>query len=380
MSLNLIISFINNKYDKALVLKDSCKAFDEKKKRIYSVTYFFKFLHILNIVYPILSNYSISIETIELNESVYPILYTRYIGKPIEIYFNNCLASENYDYEFRNYSLYFHSNYSYYNIVFIWNDSFIDVENNGIDSTILTDENIIETNNQIFNEKTTIDISDSNVLEVDTQNDVIQPKKININAKKLFQNCNIIKTINFENFDTTRIFHTERMFDSCTSLTSIYYFYPENAQDMSYLFNNCISLIFIDFNNPVKWFNNKVTNMEYMFANCSSLTLVELLNFNTSNVFNFDSMFLNCSNLTSLNLNHFDTSQAINMDIMFGNCKSLTSLNLNSFNTYKITNMSFLFVNCSKLSVLNIDNFITTNVISMNSIFYNCYSLISLNF
>ena len=261
MSLNLIISFINNKYDKALVLKDSCKAYNEKKKWIYSVTYIFKFLLILNIVYPILSNYSISIETIELNESVYPILYTRYIGKPIEIYFNNCLASENYDYEFRNYSLYFHSNYSYYNIVFIWNDSFIDVENNGIDSTILTDENIIETNNQIFNEKTTIDISDSNVLEVDTQNDVIQPKKININAKKLFQNCNIIKTINFENFDTTRIFNMERMFDSCTSLTSIYYFYPENAQDMSYLFNNCISLIFIDFNNPVKWFNNKVTNM-----------------------------------------------------------------------------------------------------------------------
>ena len=93
MSLNLIISFINNKYDKALVLKDSCKAYNEKKKWIYSVTYIFKFLLILNIVYPILSNYSISIETIELNESVYPILYTRYIGKPIEIYFNNCLAS-----------------------------------------------------------------------------------------------------------------------------------------------------------------------------------------------------------------------------------------------------------------------------------------------
>ena len=29
MSLNLIISFINNKYDKALVLKDSCKAYNE---------------------------------------------------------------------------------------------------------------------------------------------------------------------------------------------------------------------------------------------------------------------------------------------------------------------------------------------------------------
>ena len=66
MSLKLINSFINNKYDKALVLKDSCKTFDEKKKRIYSVTYFFKFLLILNIVYPILSNYSISVETIEL--------------------------------------------------------------------------------------------------------------------------------------------------------------------------------------------------------------------------------------------------------------------------------------------------------------------------
>ena len=122
--------------------------------------------------------------------------------------------------------------------------------------------------------------------------------------------------------------------------------------------------------------------MHSMFYNCSSLILLNLNNFNTSNVINMGSMFYGCSSLISLNINNFDTSKVTDIAYMFYGCSSLISLNLNNFDTTKITRdgyMHSMFYGCSSLISLNINNFDTSKVTDIAYMFYGCSSLISLN-
>ena len=97
---------------------------------------------------------------------------------------------------------------------------------------------------------------------------------------------------------------------------------------------------------------SEVTNMSKMFDGCSSLTSLNLSNFNTSSVTNMSEMFSGCSGLTSLNVFKFNTSSVTNMSEMFSGCSGLTSLNVSKFNTSAVTNMSGMFTNCSGLKTI----------------------------
>ena len=99
-----------------------------------------------------------------------------------------------------------------------------------------------------------------------------------------------------------------------------------------------------------------LTSCYYMFYNCQNLTLLDLNNFNTSNVTNMSHMFHFCSKLTSLDLSNFDTSEVTNMQSMFANCTSLTSLDLSNFDTSKVTSMGYMFNDCNKLTSLNLSS------------------------
>ena len=122
------------------------------------------------------------------------------------------------------------------------------------------------------------------------------------------------------------------MFDSCKSLTSVFNFSPENVQDMSYLFHNCISLTYVEFNNTENLTYTKATNMKFMFSNCISLAFINLSDFKTDNVKNMNSMFYECENLNSINFgDNFDTSLVTNMEHFFYFFISLVSLDLQTF-------------------------------------------------
>ena len=66
----------------------------------------------------------------------------------------------------------------------------------------------------------------------------------------------------------------------------------------------------------------KVTSMSYMFNNCSSLITLNLSSFNTENVIKMYNMFDGCSSLTSLNMSSFNADKA-NISGMFAGCKNL---------------------------------------------------------
>jgi len=121
---------------------------------------------------------------------------------------------------------------------------------------------------------------------------------------------------NAPKFNTSNITNFVRMFEMCSSLTSIPQFDTSSGTDF-----NC------------------------MFFNCESLTTVPLLD--TSSGTNFESMFSNCLLLTNIPM--FDTSNGTDFSYMFGMCRSLTAIP--SLNTSNGTDFSYMFYNCSSLTI-----------------------------
>ena len=108
-----------------------------------------------------------------------------------------------------------------------------------------------------------------------------------------------------------------------------------------------------------------------MFQKSQTLVL-NLKNFDTSNVFDMNSMFAN-SQVKSLDLSSFDTSKVENMSGMFDGSQA-TSLDLSSFNTSNVTLMSGMFAE-SQAKTLDLSNFNTSNVTNMSYMFYSATNL-----
>jgi len=67
-------------------------------------------------------------------------------------------------------------------------------------------------------------------------------------------------------------------------------------------------------------------------------------------------MFYYCSSLTILDVSNFDTSQVTDMGYMFAGCSNITGLDLSSFNTAKVNYMVRMFSGCTSLEDLDLSN------------------------
>ena len=158
--------------------------------------------------------------------------------------------------------------------------------------------------------------------------------------KEMFKTINDIISIDFSNFDTSKVTELNSMFDNC--------------QVKSINFNN--------FNTSI------VTDMSGMFSG-TSFTSLDLSNFKTSRVKSMRYMFNYCMLLKELNIASFDTSSVINMDYMFSHAESLVLLNLHNFDTSSVTNMANMFDGCKSLLYINLFSFQEKNGVNINEIF-----------
>ena len=151
-----------------------------------------------------------------------------------------------------------------------------------------------------------------------------------------------------------------------------------NIIDISYMFCNCSSLIFLP--DISKWNTEKVNNMSYMFFQCSSLiSLPGISEWNTNNVTDMNNMFYNCSSLISLpDISKWNVNKVTSMYWMFNKCSSLISLpDISKWNITKVHNLISMFSNCSSLiSLPDISKWNTNNVSNMYWMFTDCLSLI----
>lgn len=113
-----------------------------------------------------------------------------------------------------------------------------------------------------------------------------------------------------------------------------------NCENMFYNFRTITTINFDNFN------TSKVTNMNYMFYYCTSLVSLDLSRFDTANTITMISMFMDCRSLNSLDVSNFNTSKVTNMISMFEYCKSLPELDLSSFDIGNTIHMDYMFNRC----------------------------------
>ena len=180
-----------------------------------------------------------------------------------------------------------------------------------------------------------------------------------IDMSHMFNKCHKLKEIKGLNlFKTNKVINMSSMFQECKNLEylDLSYFNTSNVFDMSSMFNQCHKLKEIKGINKFK--TKKVTNMCSMFQECEELELLDLSNFDTSNVFDMSYMFNNCYKLKEIKgINKFNTINVNNMKAMFNSCYELEYLDLSNFDTSETSNMAFMFHSCNKLKYLNISKF-----------------------
>ncbi len=193
----------------------------------------------------------------------------------------------------------------------------------------------------------------------------------------MFYGCMYLTSLDVSNFDTSKVTDMSSMFLACKYLTSldVSNFDTSNVTNMSSMFLNCVALTSIDVSNLD---TSKVEDMSYMFSGCSVLASLDVSKFNTISVTSMNSMFNNCTALTSLDVRNFDTSKVTDMSSMFSDYNG-TSLDVSNFNTSNVTNMSYMFYNCIGLTSLDLSYFDTSKVTNMKSMFFNCSALTSLD-
>ena len=148
-------------------------------------------------------------------------------------------------------------------------------------------------------------------------------------------------------------------------------FANKSCVKMFYYMKNLKSINFNNFN------TSQATNMSEMFSVCSSLTSLDISNFNTSQVTDMSNMFEVCQKLTEIvGLEKWDTSQVTDMHNMFFDCNELQTLNISNFNNSNVINTSGMFSSCYKLTNLNLDSFnIIPKCVNTSNMFSHCYKI-----
>ena len=116
-----------------------------------------------------------------------------------------------------------------------------------------------------------------------------------------------------------------------------------------------------------------------LFLGCEGVRVIDLSNFDTSEVTSMFTMFMNCKSLENIDLSKFDTSKVTSMYGMFYGCSSLTELDVTNLNTSNVTDMRRMFYGCSSLTELDVTGFDTSNVINMDLMFGDLNSLHTLD-
>jgi len=186
-----------------------------------------------------------------------------------------------------------------------------------------------------------------------------------------------IYSLDFSLFDSTNLTNMRILFNKCKKLKEIKGFDKLNTSkviDMEGLFQNCITLEYIDLSN---FDTSNVTNMAFMFNHCNRLKEIKGLDkFITSKATTMEGMFQSCFKLEFIDVSSFDTSNVEKMNFMFVDCFKLKGIKgINKLNTKKVTNMTGMFENCLSLKYLNIENFDTSNVTNMSYMFNKCKKL-----
>lgn len=175
-----------------------------------------------------------------------------------------------------------------------------------------------------------------------------------------------------------------RMFENCASLLNIDFgtgFYTYYVTDMTEMFASCFELRTLDFTQAYGFYASKVTSTAYMFDSCSKLTSINFgTNFTTLKLTMATGMFLRCTSLTSLDLSGWANITKLEFaDDMFAGCSALTSINLGALSIMSTTSgyysIESMFEGCSSLISIDAARIRVKYVTNADNAFKGCSSL-----
>ena len=147
------------------------------------------------------------------------------------------------------------------------------------------------------------------------------------------------------------------MFYQCTELTYVdfKYFSFENTTDVSGMFNYCKNLKTVIF--PQNSKSNYVENFMEMFAHAESLTSINLTYFSFVKAKNISYMFNGCKNLKYINFPKNEKAENLQfLNGMFNDSLNLISVDLSNFSFKNVENMEYMFNGCNRLSTIILPN------------------------
>ena len=204
-------------------------------------------------------------------------------------------------------------------------------------------------------------------------------KKIRLFGEKFFKNnkdkCKML--IDFSLKDISEFYELK---ENKTKL-NIKLEIEEEISDISYMFNECTSLVSVnDFSDLNR---GNITNISYLFSGCSSLEKIsDFPKWNTGSLTDISYAFSECSKLKNIpDISDWNTNNVINMSHLFYGCSSLTVISeISKWKLKKIKDMSYLFYGCYSLEQLpDISRWeIKNSLVDISYLFFDCYSLKSL--
>ena len=211
-------------------------------------------------------------------------------------------------------------------------------------------------------------------------------KKIKLFGQKFVNNnrtkCKlVINNILYEVFDSLQIStELKNQIVSNNGIFEIKLLINKNEYltDMSYMFKDCSSLLFLPNISELNTFY--VTDMSYLFHGCTLIeNIPDISKWNLSNVKNMSYMFFNCNSLISLSdISSWDISNVKDLSHLFSNCVSLEKIpqNISLWNTKKVEKLNYLFYYCTSLKELpDISKWDISNVNDISYMFSCCSSL-----
>ena len=180
--------------------------------------------------------------------------------------------------------------------------------------------------------------------EIYINNSPIPPAKL-VNLTKEGENIVILKW-------NSKLSNCNYMFNDCIYLLSIdlSHFDSSNINRVEFMFNNCQRVKFINLTN----FNPpSVSSLFDFMHNCYALTSIDMTNCNIPSI-NYNNAFIENSALNSFDLSNFKPINLEQISYFLHNSFNLILLDISNFDTTNIISKFNVFTSCNKLKYLNL--------------------------
>lgn len=179
------------------------------------------------------------------------------------------------------------------------------------------------------------------------------------NMATMFYQCYPLQTLNVKNWNVSNVTTLRSMFSSAN--------YGDPYMQLKEL----------DVSN---WDTSSCTDMAGVFYGCKRLKNLDISNWDVSKVETFDHFMAHSSiKLAGDGVARWVTSSAKSMDAMLYSCQNEV-LDVSNFDTSNVLTFNQMFESCTKLKrIIGLENFVTSASLDFSEMFWNCVSLEELN-